>query len=303
MRPPPEVVPPEPQRASASVSVGYVLIPFVVTDLKGRTRRDLTADDVTLTVDGSPVKTDLFERTESAAVSFTILLDGSGSMGLVGKMDGARAAIHALLDRRRPGDDYALHVFSQGAVLETVPFTADVGRIRRFVQDLVPFGRTALFDAVARTPDRTLLGKNGIRAILLLTDGIDNASSLSLDQLEELFSGVDVPVYPIGIRAAGASQEPEPGQSVEKLMNLRVLGDLARISGGRLAIVDDPEKLPEAIADIEQDLRSQYVIGFTPTGKGEMKFRRISLKINGPAYRLRVRAGYRGTEPPARSAR
>jgi Ca-activated chloride channel family protein len=283
--------------------VGYVLIPFVVTDVKGRSRRDLKAADVTLLVDGKAVSADLFERTEGAPVSFTILLDGSGSMGLMGKIEGSRAAIAALLDARRPGDDYALHVFSQGKIREVVSFTRDVAAVRRAVRDLVPFGKTALFDALARMPDQSLLGRNGVRAVILLTDGVDNASDLKLEQLDEVFSGVDVPVYPVGIRTEGGPAEPSPGAAADKTMNVRILGDLARMSGGRLAIVEDPARLPEAIAEIDQDLRSQYVIGFTPTGTGEVKFRRISLRINGPAYRLRVRAGYRGTEPPERVAR
>lgn len=293
----------ESRRATASVSVGYILVPFVVTDLKGHARRDLKAEDVTLLVEGRPVATDLFERGDDAPVSFTILLDGSGSMGLMGKMDGARAAISALLEKKRPGDDFALHVFSEGSLREVVAFTSDGARIRRAARDLLPFGKTALYDALAKMPDRTLLGKNGVRAILLLTDGIDNASALTLEQLDEIFSGVDVPVYPIGIRAAGAVGAAEGGRSADALVNVRVLGDLARMSGGRLSIVDDASKLPLAVEEIERDLRSQYVTGFTPTGKGGVKFRSFSLRIAGPAYRLRVRAGYRGTEPPLRDAR
>ncbi len=294
-----------PHRTTASVSVGYVLVPFVATDLKGRSLRNLRREDVSLFVDGKPVPFDLFEKSENAPVSFTILLDGSGSMGLVGKMDGARAAIDALLETRRPGDDFALFVFAEGRVREAIPFTTDVSRIRRYVRDLVPFGKTALFDALARMPDQTLLGRNGLRAIVLLTDGIDNASSLTLEQLDELFSGVDVPVYPIGIRSRVMPADAAPASPAEKekLMNLQILGDLARMSGGRIAIVDDPSRLPEAIADVERDLRSQYVIGFTPTGRGDVKFRRISLRIAGTAHRLRVRTGYRGTEPPERVVR
>ena len=86
----------EPVKATTSVDVSYVLVPFVVTDLKGLPVRNLREQDVTLLVDGTPVKTDLFARSDDAPVSFTILLDGSGSMDLAGKLAGARAAVSAL---------------------------------------------------------------------------------------------------------------------------------------------------------------------------------------------------------------
>ena len=105
-------------RTTSSVSVGYVMVPFVLTDLKGRPVADLREKDVTLLVDGQPVADGPLLRSDDAPVSFTILLDGSGSMGLVGKMEGARAAVRALVQQRLPGDDFALYVFAAGAVRE-----------------------------------------------------------------------------------------------------------------------------------------------------------------------------------------
>jgi Ca-activated chloride channel family protein len=285
-------------KATGSVSVGYVMVPFVLTDLKGKPVPDLREKDVTLLVDGQPVATDLFARSEDAPVSFTILLDGSGSMGLVGKMDGARAAVHALVQQKLPGDDFSLYVFSGGAVREAVPFTSDTARLLAAVDAVKPHGRTAFYDALARMPDRTLLGKNGSRAIILLTDGIDNASELSRDDLAVLLAGVDVPVYPIGLRSPGTQPAPQPGVTPEALVNMEILGDVARLSGGLTSIVDGPEQLPAAIARIEQDLRTQYLLGFTPTGAGPVRYRRISLRLSGPGRPVRVRAGYRGTLPP-----
>ena len=81
-------------------------------------------------------------------------------------------------------------------------------------------------------------------------------------------------------------------------MNIDVLGHVARLSGGRLSIVDDAAQLPAAIALVEKDLRSQYLMGFTPTGAGPVRYRRISFRLSGPARPVRVRAGYRGTLPP-----
>ncbi len=289
-----------PAKRATSVEVGYVLVPFVVTDLKGQAVRNLREQDVTLLVDGTPVKTDLFARSDDAPVSFTILLDGSGSMGLAGKLAGARAAVAALVEQKIPGDDFALFVFAEGAVKEIVPFTEDAARIVAAVNAVKPFGKTAFFDALAKMPDKSLLGKNGSRAIVLLTDGIDNASELTRDDLAGLLEGVDVPVYPIGLRSPGGRVFPAPGQTVDALLNLEILGHVARVTGGRLSIVDDPARLPDSVRLIEKDLRTQYLLGFTAAGSGPVRFRRIALRLSGPLRAIRVRAGYKGPAPPAK---
>jgi Ca-activated chloride channel family protein len=288
----------EPPRAKAEVSVGYVLVPVVVLDSKGRPVRDLKQKNMTLLADGRAVATDLFTRSDDAPVSFVVLLDGSGSMALAGKMDGARAAIRALAERRLPGDEFALYVFAEGKAREVVPFTDDVARVKKAVDAVVPFGKTALYDAIAKMPDRSLLGKNGSRAIFLLTDGIDNASTLSEAALTTLLEGVDVPVYPIGLRTTTALPVPSGGQTAEALLNVEVLGHIARMSGGRLEIVTEPEQLDSAVREIEKDLRSQYLLGFSPTASGDVRYHRLSVRISGFPKTLHMRAGYRGTDPP-----
>ena len=288
----------EAPRTTAAVSVGYVLVPFVVADTKGRPVRDLKRKDVTLLCDGVPVPTDLFDHSDDGPVSFTILLDGSGSMALGRKMEGARAALRALLDRRLPADDYALYVFSQGEAREAVPFTNDAAKLRHALDAVTPFGKTALFDAIAKMPDKSLLGKNGARAILLLTDGIDNASRLTEAELTRLLEGVDIPVYPLGLRASDAVGTPPPGFTKEALLNMDVLGHIARMSGGRMGVVTEPDQLEGAVRDIEKDLRSQYLVGFTPTGAGTVRYHRLAMRISGRPKVIRVRAGYRGTDPP-----
>ena len=287
-----------PAKTTSSVSVGYVMVPFVLTDLKGKPIANLKEKDVTLLVDGQPVQTDLFSRSDDAPVSFTILLDSSGSMGLVGKMDGARAAVRALVEQKLPGDDFSLYVFSSGTVREVVPFTPDTAKLLAAVDAVTPHGRTAFYDALARMPDRTLLGRNGSRAIVLLTVGIDNASELTRDVLAALLEGVDVPVYPVALRSPGVPLVPPPGVTPEAMLNLEILAHVARVSGGLLAILDDATQLPAAITLVERDLRTQYLMGFTPTGAGPVRYRRISLRLSGPARPVRVRAGYRGTLPP-----
>jgi Ca-activated chloride channel family protein len=287
------------QKKTASVSVGTVLVPVVVTDARGRTVAGLSERDFSLLVDWRPVALDLFTASSDAPVSFTILLDGSGSMGLAGKMEGARSALQALVLQARPGDDFSLYVFARGAVRQLFPFTHDGLQIVRAAEAVKPWGKTAFFDALAKMPDRTLLGSNGSRAIVILTDGFDNASVLTRERLTELLEGIDVPVYPIGLRMVAP---PVPGETPERDVDLELLKRIAFQTGGRFAITEDPKDLREAIRDFEKDLRSQYLLGFSPTGQGPVKYRAISVTVGRRIGAIRTRSGYRGTEPPWKEA-
>lgn len=285
------------------VSVSYVMIPFSVLGSKGVPITDLAAKEVSLLVDGKKVATDLFERSMNAPVSWTILLDGSGSMGLAGKMEAAKAAINALTARRRDGDDFALYVFdSEGHANEMVPFTENPAAITRAVDVVKPWGKTAFFDALAQMPERSELGRNPSRAIILLSDGIDNASKMTRADIEKQMEGVSIPVYAFGLREPAEQDTKKVAPISEEMSNIDLLEELASASGGRLFVGNRPETLAAAVVGIEKILRAQYLIGFPPTGKGAVKYRRISLELAGRVRSVRVRAGYRGTEPPVLSA-
>ena len=292
----------QPPALTESVSVGYVMIPFTPLDAKGRAIRNLAGRDVRLAVEGRTVRTDLFERSENAPVSFTILVDGSGSMALAGKMDAARAAVDALLELRREGDDFSLSVFAESTATEAVPFTQDIDPIRRALRDIKPYGKTAFFDALSRMPDQSRMGRNPTRAIILLSDGIDNASSLTRDALERLLEGVTVPVYPLGLRDAAEAPKRRDGSIDESASDLAVLEEIAEVTGGRMTVGTDPAVLRQAIVTMGGDLRAQYLIGFTPTAHGDVRYRRMNLLLPHRVHSVRVRSGYRGTEPPVVAA-
>lgn len=288
---------------SESVNVGYVMIPFTVIGDRGKPITDLHDTEVDLMVDGSPVRSDMFEKSLNAPVSFTILLDGSGSMALAGKMDSARAAIGALIAHHRPGDDFALYVFAEAQAHEVVPFTENPGDITRALAKLSPpYGKTAFFDALATMPERSRLGRNPSRAIILLSDGIDNASSMTRGALAQQLQGISVPIYSLGLREPGEQMDGK-NRMREDLSDIGLLNEVASLTGGKLYLGNTPQQIAEAVSHVEDDLRAQYLIGFAPTGKGAVKYRTISLKLNGRARAVRVRAGYLGTEPPLVAAR
>jgi VWFA-related protein len=289
------------QQFEEQVSVSYVMIPFTAFNSGGGPVTDLKPKEVSLLVDDQPVATDMFEVSFNAPVSWTILLDGSGSMGLAGKIDAAKAAINALTARRRPGDDFALYVFdSEGHAKDLVPFTDNPSAITRALDVVKPWGKTAFFDALAEMPARSDLGRNPSRAIILLSDGIDNNSKLTREQIQKKLEAVAIPIYAFGLREP-AEQKRVPAIS-EEMSNIDLLEELAAATGGKLFVGNQPEQIAKAMDGIESTLRAQYLIGFSPTGKGTVKYRRISLKLAGRVRSVRVRAGYRGTEPPVLSA-
>jgi VWFA-related protein len=291
------------QDYSEQVAVNYVMVPFTALSPKGVPITDLKSKDVKLLVDGKQVATDLFERSMNAPVSWTILLDGSGSMALAGKLEAAKAAIDALTARRKPGDDFALYVFdSEGNANELVPFTENPSAIRRAVDVIKPWGKTAFFDALAEMPERSELGRNPSRAIILLSDGIDNASLMTHEEIEQQLAGVAIPIYAFGLREPSEAGPRKVAAISEEMSNIDLLAELASATGGKLFVGNDPQTLADAIDGIEKVLRAQYLIGFPPTGKGTVKYRRISLELAGRVRSVRVRAGYRGTEPPVQSA-
>ena len=291
-----------PATMSETVSVGYVMIPFTVLGDQGRPITDLHDAEVDLMVDGVAVHSDMFEKSENAPISFTILLDGSGSMALAGKMDSARAAIGALIAHRRPGDDFALYLFAESKAQEIVPFTENPADITRALGKVTPYGKTAFFDALATMPERSRLGRNPSRAIILLSDGIDNASSITRGALAQQLQGIAVPIYSLGLREP-VEQMDGRKHPREDLSDIGLLNEVATLTGGKLYLGNTPQQIAEAVSHVEADLRAQYLIGFVPTGRGGIKYRTISLKLNGRARAVRVRAGYLGTEPPLVASR
>lgn len=286
------------QHVEENVSIGYVMVPFTVLGGHGAPITDLASAEVDLLVDGVPVKSDMFEKSMDAPVSFTILIDGSGSMALAGKMEAARAAVEALIARRKQGDDFSLFVFDDKEAHEVVPFTDDPQSVLTAMYNIKPWGKTAFFDALSTMPERSRLGRNATRAIILLSDGIDNASRLTREQLSKTLEGLAIPIYSLGLREASEAKLLKAQATTESSSDIALLEDVATQTGGRLFLGNRPEQLGKAVDRIENDLRAQYLIGFTPTGKGAVKYRRISLKVAGRVQAVRVRAGYRGTEPP-----
>jgi VWFA-related protein len=286
----------EPETPTFSENAGaeYVMLPVLVTDKKGAFVEGLRKEDFLVRVGDSPVAFDTFERDQSAPVSFAFLLDTSGSMGTGGKLESAKNAIRSILRNRLAGDDFTLFAFSEGQVRLVTESSPDPAGLVRALWDLEASGQTALFDAVAATP-AMMKGRNNKRAILLFTDGIDNASALSPVQMAEILQRVSVPVYPIGLKHAGFDTLGERERRELSIDNLQLL---AGSSGGKMHIVGGEEDLRPLAAGISTEVRQQYLLGFAPSGKGDVKYRIVFVSVAKPgSWVVRTRRGYRGTAP------
>ena len=229
-----------------------------------------------------------------AAVSFAFLVDTSGSMGVGSKLENAKNAIRSILRNRVPGDDFALFTFSEGKVRLVSDSSPDPAGLVKELWDLEASGQTALFDAVAMTPE-LMKGRNNKRAIVLFTDGVDNASELSAAKMAEILQRVSVPVYAIGMKNASFDVVKEQERREMSIENLELL---AGSSGGKMHLVGRDDDLRPLAARISSEVRQQYLLGFAPSGKGDVKYRIVFVSVAKPgSWVVRTRRGYRGTAP------
>jgi Ca-activated chloride channel family protein len=278
----------------------YVLVPVVVLDKKGRFVEGLEKKDLQLRVQGVRVDLDTFEKDDAAPASFAFLIDTSGSMRLARKLDYAKAAVRHIISQRKPGDDFALFAFAEEEVRLVSDFSHDPARLLAALDGLEAGGQTALFDAVAATPSKMLAGKNGKRAIVLFSDGVDNASRLSPAEMAEILQQVSIPVYAIGMKNASFDRLTDEERSKLSVDNLRML---SASSGGKMYLPGGEEDLGPVSEKISAEIRKQYLLGFTPSGRGEVKYRLLVVTVvKTGTWDVRARRGYRGTAPVATAA-
>ena len=271
-------------------NVRLVLLPANVQDRRGRPVMGLTREDFQLFEDRVPQEIRYFSIEEQQPIEIAFLLDISGSMRHTGKLDEAKEAIRCFVDSLRPKDRFALIGFADDQVSWITEFTADRKRFlqRLYVQE--GYGQTALNDAVAAAPSLVQDAATGKKAIVLITDGVDNASRLTNREALRLARQASVPIY-----AVGFSSIPEElrRKDDETETNLKVLEVLTAETGGLLLPVHDPDDLKEAVARIDGELRYQYVIGYHPKRQTwDGSYHRVHLVATKRGVEVRTRKGY-----------
>lgn len=273
------------------ISVGWVLVPVLVRNRSGRFITDLGAPDFELSVDGEPVEIASFERGRDAPMSVVVLQDLSGSMANGGKLEAGRRALTYLVAGARARDELAVAAFAGGRLTVDIPFTTDREAVAEAMDRWRAYGTTALHDAVAWIPEISGEGRHPKRAVLLVTDGVDNASTIAPEEARQIVERAHLPVYVVGLGSANdAPVQPQADTYA------RLLKQLARVSGGRYFAAETPADVSRAVRAALEDLRHEYVLGF-PSGEGERQFRRIEVDVDGSRHQALHRLGYSGGPP------
>ena len=266
--------------------VDEVLLNCAVMDAKGQPVLDLGREDFRVWEDG-------VQQTVNAAqhldlpVSMGILIDDSGSMR--DKRAAVNAAAYHLLNASNPSDEAFVVNFSDRPYLDQ-GLTTDRVALNRGMFRSDPAGTTAMYDAVAASADELAKhGKNRKQVLLIVTDGADNASRLSLEQAIRRVQGLAGPVvYTIGLLF-----DDEPGESQQARDDLE---RLSRETGGVAYFAQSLEEVNTIAAEVARDIREQYVVDyhssrpFTQGGYRAVRVEAISAH-DGPLL-VRTKRGY-----------
>jgi Ca-activated chloride channel homolog len=270
------------------VKADLVLIPVTVTDDNDRLITGLGKENFKLF--DNKVETAITQfAQEDTPVSVGIVFDCSGSMGP--KLEKARAATAEFMRIANPEDEFSLVAFSDRVRL-MADFTDHPEDIESQLLFMRSGGETSLLDAVYLMVDRLGHAKNSRRAILIISDGGDNASRYTAREVKKRLRESDVQIYSIGIFEPIGLR----GRTPEEIMGPALLDEISAETGGWLLEVNDINELAEAAAKIGRALRNQYVLGFAPALEGDGKYHRVQVKvpkIKGlPSLHATFRSGY-----------
>ena len=297
------------------VETNLTSIFFTAADSNKRFVNTLTKDDVRILEDGQPQEIFTFQQNLDLPLSIAILIDCSISeqRTLPDEKAAARAFLESVM---RPQRDEAAVVSFTGEVTLEQGFTGSIERLRRAI-DRVEFvppsgyvgggvvvgagtppisdtnqmlaGSTAIWDAVYASSNDLLQisADNTRRAIILLTDGEDTSSQVKMHEAIERAQKADALIYAIGI-----------GDSYQGGVDTGSLKKITEQTGGRAYFPHNESELRSAFAQIQRDLREQYLIAYSPSNKArDGSYRRIQIEVVKPDLRqqklkLNYRPGY-----------
>jgi len=275
-----------PLRANADL----VLVPVTITDPMNRLVTGLERENFQL-FEGSSTQEIKSFSSEDAPVSLGVIFDSSGSMS--SKMDRAKDAVVEFFKTANPQDEFFMITFSDEPEVVS-DFTSSVDEIQGKLVFTVPRRRTALLDAIYMGVTKMRQAKFAKKALLIISDGGDNHSRYTENEIKALVKEADVMVYAIGIYDRYfATQEERLGPEL--------LGQIAELSGGRAFTVENPNDLADVATKIGIELRNQYVLGYRPAnGQRDGKWRKIKVKLlppkGLPPLRVYARTGYYAPE-------
>jgi Ca-activated chloride channel family protein len=282
--------------ASTEISVIAITIAVTVQTQGGRYVNDLAEKDFAVFENSRRRPLTYFRHDFNAPVSLTILLDVSGSMAVEDKLAEIKSCLRPfLLSSLKPKDEVALLIFADGAVEVACGHTTDKQDLWSVLEKTEAYGKTALNDAVGVSPDFANKGSCEKRALILLTDGVENDSEYSAEQALEVARRVDVPIYTIGYKIPLTEDElrllkKSPGSTSAGIA--ANLEKFSRATGGKAFFLRTPEELTATLSEIKSELGHYYIIGYTSYKNVTEEYRQIRVTTPKHNYRVRTRMGY-----------
>ncbi len=246
---------------------------------------NLTRDDFTVYEDNQKQDIKNFNRETNLPLTLALLVDTSQSVApkLKFEQDAATAFFQSVL---RDRDRAMLVEFDSGVTL-IQDFTNDPNKMAKQIRTLRAAGGTALYDAIYLSCDEKLIREIGRKAMVILSDGEDQSSKMTFDQALEMALKAEATIFSISINRGGffGVGDTKNGD--------RVLKQMADETGGRAFFPFKVEELDDAFRQINQELRSQYNIGYLSTNtKRDGTYRKVDIKIGERGLKLSYRRGY-----------
>ncbi len=320
------------QNPTFSAGVKVVNLFATVRDKQGAIVKDLTKDDFTLEEDGRPQVIKYFSQESNLPLTVGLLVDTSGSTRRV--LPDERMAAYRFLEQtlRDKGQDMAFLIHFDFEVELLQDLTSSRQRLENALDQLETSdgrglqrrgqggggypgggggypgggrrgGGTCLYDSVLLASDEILKKQAGRKAVILLTDGEDNGSRVSLSQAVESAERADTLVYSILFQDPDMNFAPggygrgrwgrPPMGGMDRPDGRKILQQISRETGGRFFEVSHRLPIQKVFEAIEEDLRNQYSLGYTPDrtdNSGE--YRRIHLSTKQKALIVQTREGY-----------
>jgi Ca-activated chloride channel family protein len=277
-----------------------VLVPVTVTDHNGKTIEGLRAGDFKVLDDQIPQQIASF-TSEDAPCSVGLVLDISGSMR--NTLGAAKHVAQSFLATANSDDEFLLLTVSTQP--ETIPgFTRDIAALGESIEAAKPAGMTALIDTVYLGLNSMRKAKQPRRALLILSDGMDNYSRYSKGELMRVALEADVQVYTIvmGNGSGGASPGTAPflpSMALKPIDQARanqgpsLLEELSDRTGGLHFRARSGVEAMDAAIKAGRALRNEYVIGYQPQSSGlSGKWHRVRVKSTVPKVSVYARNGY-----------
>ena len=277
-----------------ATSVDAVHLTVTITKKNGQLVTNLKEKDFQVLEDGVPQELTYFARGTDAPVDIMLLIDASGSMDMISKVANTRTAAIQLVYSLDPQDRVAVYAFDKH-LYEVLPFTEDKEAAVNKLRTIKPFGSTALYDAVALASTEMQHIGFGRRAIVVMTDGVDTSSELSIEEAVEHAKGLDLPVY--SVRVLSPLDDPSSdhyvgvhGREAKQEDGLRRFSEE---TGGTLFEASEIGALRLVALRIREELKTQYRLGYVPTNTAnDGSFRRIAIETRRRGVIVHARRGY-----------